>query len=107
MSSSISTLMALCEKADNDIRACLNTLQVPNLCAFISSNTTKHNCTSVLVCIPVAPELVLIIHVRTYVHSYVTVHIERYVRTYVLERYVYTYVLALMALEVFCYSCRE
>lgn len=29
MVSSISTLMALCEKADNDIRACLNTLQVP------------------------------------------------------------------------------
>lgn len=28
MISSISTLMALCEKADNDIRACLNTLQV-------------------------------------------------------------------------------
>ena len=28
MTSSISTLMSLCEKADNDIRACLNTLQV-------------------------------------------------------------------------------
>ena len=30
MVSSISTLMALCEKADSDIRACLNTLQVIN-----------------------------------------------------------------------------
>ena len=35
MISSISTLMALCEKADNDIRACLNTLQV--LCHYSRS----------------------------------------------------------------------
>lgn len=32
MISSISTLMALCEKAENDIRTCLNTLQV---CTYI------------------------------------------------------------------------
>ena len=42
MVSSISTLMALCEKADNDIRACLNTLQVS------IPFTTSYNAGSVL-----------------------------------------------------------
>ena len=28
MSAAMSTMMALCEKSDNDIRSCLNTLQV-------------------------------------------------------------------------------
>ncbi len=31
MKSDMSTLMALCEKADNDVRACLNSMQVSQL----------------------------------------------------------------------------
>lgn len=33
MKADTGTLMALCEKTDNDIRACINTLQVRKMCA--------------------------------------------------------------------------
>ncbi len=34
MKADTGTLMALCEKTDNDIRACINTLQVREMCAL-------------------------------------------------------------------------
>lgn len=35
MKADTGTLMALCEKTDNDIRSCINTLQVRKMCAFL------------------------------------------------------------------------
>ncbi len=39
MKADTGTLMALCEKTDNDIRACINTLQVRDVCFKTCQNS--------------------------------------------------------------------